>query len=437
MFRRLVLLMSAAVLFISSWPAAGAQPARAIDVIKVSGPLDERMIDFTIDTINEVASTSELVIIQLNSPAALTERFEELVAIANDPPAPLAVWVGPETAVAYGGAVELLAAAPISLAAPGAKIGAANPDHHGPDNTSPVEYPFREAVVLAGMLDGRTVIDGAVAGVVDDVHPALTNIVLALHGRTVEVLSEERTLSITETFDDNGVERRRPITTRFHEQGFVDRALRLSLSPAVAYFFLLVGLSVAAFEFYAAGVGVAAAVSVLTILLSGYGIAVLPVNWWALGLGVLGLGLYLYDFQRIQLRFASLLGTAAMMIGARYLVHEPPQLSMAWWSAVLIVVAIAIFFLFAMTTVVRARFSTPTIGREHLIGQIGTAETAVAPEGVVLVEGARWKANSRRASGIEPGDRVVIAAVEGIVLEVDPVESPHPQIPSPGPENAN
>jgi membrane-bound serine protease (ClpP class) len=316
----------------------------------------------------------------------------------------------------------LLAAAPISLASPGAKIGASDPAHHGREVTPPLRYPFQESIELAGLLDGRTMVATPIDGVVDDVYPALTNIIQALDGRTVEVLSEERTMQLTEPFDDNGVEVRRPITTRFHEQGFVDRALRLSLSPAVAYLFLLVGLSVAAFEFYAAGVGVAAAVSVLTIFLSGYGIAVLPVNWWALGLGVLGLGLYLYDFQRIQLRFASLLGTVSMLIGARYFVYEPPQLAMAWWSAVLIVVAIALFFLFAMTTVVRARFSTPTIGREHLVGRTGTAETAVAPDGVVLVDGARWKANSGRASGIEPGDQVVIAAVEGITLEVDPVD---------------
>ena len=233
-----------------------------------------------------------------------------------------------------------------------------------------------------------------------------------------------RTLEITETVTEDGVQRQRPISTRFHEQGFVDRALRLSLSPAIAYWFLLLGLSVAAFEFYAAGVGVAAAVSVLIIFLSGYGISVLPVNWWALGLGVLGLGLYLYDFQRIQMRLASLLGTVAMLVGALYFVYEPPQLSTAWWSAALIVLSVAMFFLFAMTTVVRARFSTPTIGREHLIGKTGTAETAVAPEGVVLVDGARWKANSRRASGIDPGDQVVVAAVEGIILEVDPIEEP-------------
>ncbi len=419
MFRRLILLVALAGMLVPAGSRAAAQQDRFIDVIKVSGPLDERIIDFTIDTIEEVASTSELIIIQLDSPAALSDRISDLIGAMARPPVPLAVWVGPETAVAYGGGLSLLAAADIRLAAPGVKIGAAIPDRHG---SLPVVWPFTETLGRADLLYSRLSVDGPIDGVVDEVHPALTNIVQALDGRTVLVRDAERTIGITEPFDDDGVERRRPIPTRFHEQGFVDRALRLSLSPAIAYLFLLIGLSVAAFEFYAAGVGVAAAVAVLTLFLSGYGIAVLPVNWWALVLGVLGLGLYVFDFQRIQLRLASLVGTVAMVIGARYFVHEPPQLSMAWWSALLIVLAVALFFLFGMTTVVRARFSTPTIGREHLIGKTGTAETAIAPEGVVLVDGARWKANSRRASGIGPGDNVVIAAVEGFTLEVDPVE---------------
>jgi membrane-bound serine protease (ClpP class) len=95
---------------------------------------------------------------------------------------------------------------------------------------------------------------------------------------------------------------------------------------------------------------------------------------------------------------------------------------MTWLSAITITLGIAAFFLFGMTTVVRARFSTPTIGRDHLIGRRGRAETAVSPEGVVVVDGARWRANSARVSGIEAGDEVVVAAVSGFVLDVDPVE---------------
>ncbi|MGI9647157.1 MAG: NfeD family protein [Acidimicrobiia bacterium] len=416
MSRRLLFLLMVGAVVLSSLPASG-QADGSLDVIKLSGPLDERAVEFALDTIIRFGPSSELIIIQLDSPAAVSGDIPDLLEVVADPPAPLAVWVGPQTAVAYGGGLWVLEAASVRMAAPGVNLGAALPMDFGleaaavPDSSFPAE-----------LSTGRITVDGPIDGLVEQVHPSLSNVIQALDGSTVAVGESEQTLAITEEFDDDGEIRRRPIETRFHEPGIVDRALRLSLSPAIAYLFLLVGLSVAAFEFYAAGVGVAAAVSVLTLALSGYGIAVLPVNWWALGLGLLGLGLYLLDFQRIQMRLASLLGTVAMLVGARYFVHEPPQLSMAWWSAALIVLSIALFFLFAMTTVVRARFSTPTIGREHLIGKTGKAETAVAPDGVVVVDGARWKANSRRASGIEPGDPISVASVEGFILEVDPIE---------------
>jgi membrane-bound serine protease (ClpP class) len=416
MSRRLLFLLMASAFLFTSIPAWGHADG-SLDIIKLSGPLDARAVDFAVEVINRVGPSSELIIVQLDSPAAVSGDLPDLLELVGDPPAPLAVWVGPETAVAYGGGLWVLEASSIRMAAPGVKLGAALPVDFGLDGSSPPDSTFPTE-----LNQQRVTVDGPIDGLVDEVHPALSSVIQALDGRTVATGDGEQTLAITEEFDDDGQARRRPIETRFHETGFVDRALRLSLSPGIAYLFLLVGLSVAAFEFYAAGVGVAAAVSVLTLALGGYGIAVLPINWWALGLGVLGLGLYLFDFQRIQMRLASLLGTVAMLVGARYFVHEPPQLSMAWWSAGLIVLSIAVFFLFAMTTVVRARFSTPTIGREHLIGKIGTAETAVAPDGVVVVDGARWKANSRRASGIEPGDPISVAAVEGFILEVDPVE---------------
>ncbi len=420
MLRRALLFLLVALLVGASAPAAAE--GGFIDIVKVSGPLDDRIIDFAIETINDVAPTSELIIVQLDSHATLSSRIVDL-AEARDAPAPLAIWVGPETAVAYGGAFWLLATSPIRLAAPGVKLGTAEPYAFDDLNFAPA-FEQQAALTATGvdLTTSRIKVTEPIPGVVDEVHPSLSNVVQALDGRTVTVSGEERTLMITETFDDDGRSRQRPIETRFHEPGFVDRTLRLTLSPAIAYLFLLAGLAVAAFEFYAAGVGVAAAVSVLTIGLGGYGLAELPVNWWGAALGLAGFGLYLYDFQRQQLRIASALGTVALVFGGRYFVSESPQLSMTWLSAVVITLAVAGFFLFGMTTVVRARFSTPTIGRDHLIGRHGRAETAVTPEGVVLVDGARWKANSARASGINPGDEVVVAGVSGFVLDVDPVD---------------
>jgi membrane-bound serine protease (ClpP class) len=70
---------------------------------------------------------------------------------------------------------------------------------------------------------------------------------------------------------------------------------------------------------------------------------------------------------------------------------------------------------------VRARFSTPTIGREWMIGEEGEARTAVAPEGTVLVRGAPWRARTNRATPISAGDPVRVAGIEGLVLDVEPL----------------
>jgi membrane-bound serine protease (ClpP class) len=71
---------------------------------------------------------------------------------------------------------------------------------------------------------------------------------------------------------------------------------------------------------------------------------------------------------------------------------------------------------------VRSRFSTPTIGRHSMIGELGDAIAAVDPDGVVRVRGALWPARTNRATPIAPGGRVRVVAVDGPRLEVEPEE---------------
>ncbi len=207
---------------------------------------------------------------------------------------------------------------------------------------------------------------------------------------------------------------------RFRKPGLIDRTLRLAIQPEAAFLFLVAGLALVAFEFYAAGPGIAAAVGVASLLIAGYGLAVLPVNWWAVAATVAGVGAYTVDFQRNDLGWRSLLGTALLAYGGLRLVEAAPQMGVLWWPVALVVLAAMLWFGVALTTVVRSRFSTVTIGREHLVGRTGRAESALDPEGVVVVDGARWRARARRAARIAAGDRVVVAGVDGVVLDVEP-----------------
>ena len=158
----------------------------------------------------------------------------------------------------------------------------------------------------------------------------------------------------------------------------------------------------------------------LSLFLAGYGFATLPMNWWAVILAALGIGLYTWDFQRHELGIRSLVGTILLIWGGFAFVGGPGYLYTKWWAVLLTVGGIILFYLFAMTTIVRSRFGTPTIGREHLVGATGTAETALEPDGVVIIDGARWRARAHRAAGVEPGSPVEVLAVEGVTLQVAP-----------------
>jgi len=57
-----------------------------------------------------------------------------------------------------------------------------------------------------------------------------------------------------------------------------------------------------------------------------------------------------------------------------------------------------------------------------MIGQMATASTDLAPEGIVVYEQAQWRARVNRLTPIKEGEPARIVGIEGLVLEVEPEE---------------
>jgi membrane-bound ClpP family serine protease len=311
-----------------------------------------------------------------------------------------------------------LAAASIRAAAPGTRVGYLEPMVAGGGRSGAAD---RFPEVPGELMDDFVVVDGPIPGLVDLVQPSVGQLIVAVDGMVVELESGPVQLQTARQSEDPGTGPAPAVEVRFDKGSLFSRVFRVAIRPEAAYLFLVVGLALAVFEFYAAGVGVMAAVAVLALLVGGYGVVALPVRWWAVGLTLVGLGLYTADFQRHDLGWRSILGTAALLAGGLWFVDAAPQFGINWWAVLGVVAGAALFFGVGMTAVVRSRFSTATIGRDHLIGRLGAAATDFDPTGVVDLDGARWQATSRRAAGIEEGDGVEVIAVSGIVLEVEPV----------------
>ena len=80
-----------------------------------------------------------------------------------------------------------------------------------------------------------------------------------------------------------------------------------------------------------------------------------------------------------------------------------------------IVAIIAIYFI--VICVLRTYRKQVAAGREELVGKIATVKVALAPKGVVLVEGERWDAVIDKGQA-EPEEEVIITRVDGLKLTV-------------------
>ena len=113
------------------------------------------------------------------------------------------------------------------------------------------------------------------------------------------------------------------------------------------------------------------------------------------------------------------IGAGALVVGS-FLLYD--GVSISWITLLVGIGGMLLFMIGGMPAMVRTRFSTPTIGRDWMIGEEGEAVAAVAPDGVVRIRGALWRARTNRATPLAAGDPVRVVEVDGLLLEVEPLE---------------
>jgi membrane-bound serine protease (ClpP class) len=375
--------------------AQDARPLRHLDVIEVSGLVDAIVADFVEDAVAEAeASEAVALVVQLNSGGVVVgdRRLARLRQRVRTAAVPVAVWVGPTGARAQGRSFALLDAADVSGVAPGTSV------------------------------DGPTGRVGAKAArgthLVDLFSPTLGDFLVDLDGRRVdgEVLQTAR---VVRSGDVPRRETAPDLQVRFAKLGLVPRLLHTVASPSAAYLLLVVALLLIVFEFFTAGVGVAGAVGAGSFVLAAYGLDALPARGWAVGLLVLGVLGYAIDLPAGAPRAWTVIGTTSFVAGT---VKLYDGLTVPWWTILLVVGGVALAMVAGMPAMVRTRFSTPTIGRESMLGELGEATVAVDPEGLVRIRGGLWRARTNRATPIAAGGRVRVVALDGLLLEVEPEE---------------
>lgn len=380
---------------------AGATPAQGDDpgyvaVIEVSGLLDRVLVDFVETQITEAERGGAIaLVLQLNSTGAVVadERLDELVERIETASVPVDVWVGPSGSRATGDATAVLAAARTVGVAGGSRI-----------EITPV-------LLGDGTLDGEAAVGDTVSageavdlGLADNAAPTIGEFVLGLPGVESEVV-------------DGG---RQPVTqARFAQLSLGGQLMHTVSSPPVAYLLFVIGLALILFEFFTAGVGVAGLVGAGCLILGCYGLAALPTNPLGVGLILFAMFGFAIDVQTGVPRVWSGIATVSFTVGSVVLYDG---LSLSWITLLVAIVGMAVAMIAGMPAMVRSRFSTPTIGREWMVGEVGTAVGRVAPDGIVTVRDAPWRARTNRATPIDAAEAVRVVSIDGLLLEVEPLQ---------------
>ena len=407
---------------------------RGIIVVQVNGLIDPSNASLIKKSLRDAAGArASLIVFQLDASGAVDVDTTSLVRAVRDSSVPVAAWVGPSGGEARGAsALIALATSSVSVAA-GAHIGPVVPVNF--DNPSSVTVAAATATVAA--LDRRSrpdahnyaaVVSHRLSGktalsdhLIDGDEPTLFQFIVGLNGQVLHTATGDVRMSTSRTV---GVGNNRQVQANqvvsFRKLDLTQQLAHTLNTPWVAYFLFLAGLSLMLFEFFTAGVGIAGVIGALAFIGAAFGFSHLPVAPWAVGLLVLAIFGLAVDLQAGGLGPWTFIGGASLIAGSIWLYDGAAALDPAWWILVLVCGATLLFVLSGMTAMVRSRFSTPTIGREELIGEMGVAEVGVDPDGVVRVRDALWRARTNRATPIAPGDAVRVVAVEGVLLEVEP-----------------
>ncbi len=190
------------------------------------------------------------------------------------------------------------------------------------------------------------------------------------------------------------------------------------LNPNLAYLFLVAGFSLAVLAILSPGTGVLEIAAFFSLLLAGYGIYNLPINYWALAILLLGLLSFIWAVRRAGRLIYLVVSILALVIGSAYFFRGET----IWRAAVNPVLAAVTsilaggFFWIVASKTLEAGASPPSFDLNKLIGETGEAKTDILHEGSAQVLGELWAVRSTHF--IPAGSIVRVVARDGFILDV-------------------
>jgi membrane-bound serine protease (ClpP class) len=415
-------------LFLLALPSAAA-----IYRITVDAPVHPISSEYIVRSIEKAGKDkASLLIIVLNTPGGLDSAMREIISQILASPVPVMTYVSPGGARAASAGFYIGIASDLFVMAPGTNTGAAHPvgisiTGQAMDKTMEEKVTHDAASYIKTLAErrGRNIqaAEDAVRkslsytekeclenGLIDFVAGSAEEIIAHFDGQTLKRFNGET------------------VELRLKGEAVVDipmtvrqRFLLTISNPNLAYLLLMLGLLGLYFEFAHPGAILPGVLGAISLLLAIFAFQILPINYVALLLILLAIGLFILEVKVQSFGILGVGGVIAMVIGSIMLVNSPvPELQPSLKIVIPLAIGLSLIFLFLMFLVVRAHSRKACTGKEGLVGEIGIAQTDLNPEGKVFVHGELW--NAEATEPLAKGTKVKVTRVlDTLKIRVDKV----------------
>jgi membrane-bound serine protease (ClpP class) len=392
-------------------------------------PITDEYIGRALD--EAARNKDQVVLIELSTPGGLLDATRDIIEKILASPVPVIIFVTPSGSRAASAGFFILESADVAAMTPGTNAGAAHPVTLGGGKMDDVMKEKLEndtAALLRSVVSKRgrniEVAESAVRQsksftdqealsqhLIDYVASSEQDLFKQMQGKTVKRFNGQ-----TATLNLVG----QPILD--YNLTLKEKILGFIMDPNIAFILLAIGALALYAEFNHPGAVVPGTVGVVFILLAIFALNLLPVRFAAVVLILSSFALFALEAKFAAHGVLAIGGIVTMVLGALLLVDAPiPEMRVHLLTALAVSIPLGLVTVFLMSIALKARANKVVTGVQGLVGEIGTARTALSPQGKVFVHGELWDAVA--STDLAAGQTIVVRRVDGLQLQVDPVPS--------------
>ena len=397
-----------------------------IEQADLNGDINNIMSAYMQSAVSRAESDhADALLVIMNTPGGISTSMDEIVTSLLNSTVPVIVYVYPSGARAASAGLFVAQAADVLAMAPGTNIGSAHPIQATGDD---LQGDLGAKVLNDAVTRVRSLatVHGRNADWAEDAVRNSVNInaeeAVQLH---VADLEANDIRSLLNQVDGREVPRTNGNLVIHSLNAVVDDSpmpfwqifLNALIDPTIAALLIIVAGYGIITELSNPGLILPGVVGGLAAVLAIISLANLPVNIAGALLMILALILFVADLIAPTHGFLSVGGVFALLIGMAFLINTGPVgLGVNPVVSVGTAAVTLAFFTFFIRKVWIARRQPAFSGADSMVGALGEAREELAPEGLVFVQGALWKASA--AAPIPAGSPVRVVARKGLQLEV-------------------